>query len=91
MLGKLIKNELKSTAHSMFGVYLAAGITFLVMIVMLLLNIKILKILSAVVMVGIMVAVLIITFFSIFSLFYKSLYGAQGYLSFTLPVTGKQL
>ena len=91
MLGKLIKHELKSTAHSMFGVYLAAGITFLVMIVVLFLKSWLLKVISCLAMVGVMIAVLIITYFSIISLFHKSLYGAQGYLSFTLPVTGKQL
>ena len=31
MLGKLIKHEFKSTAHSMLGVFMAAGITFVVM------------------------------------------------------------
>ena len=32
MLGKLIKNEFKSTAPSMFGMFMAAGVTFLVML-----------------------------------------------------------
>ena len=91
MLGKLIKNEFKSTAHSMFGVFMAAGILFAVMMVVLLFKIKILMTLTTVAMVAIAVAVLIITLFSIVSSFNKSLYGAQGYLSFTLPVTGKQL
>ncbi|MBR5619016.1 MAG: hypothetical protein IKW76_04720 [Clostridia bacterium] len=91
MLGKLIKHELKSTAHSMFGVYLAAAITFLSATVVLFLNSHALKVVGAVAMVLITLAVLIITLLCIFSMFNKSLYGAQGYLSFTLPVTGKQL
>lgn len=91
MLGKLIKNEFKSTAHSMFGVFMAAGITFVVMLLVFLFKVKSLMTLSSVVLGAIAVAVLIITLFSIISMFNKSLYGAQGYLSFTLPVTGKQL
>lgn len=91
MLGKLIKNEFKSTAHSMFGVFLAAGITFVIMLVVFLFKVKSLMTLSSVVLGAIAVAVLVITLFSIITMFNKSLYGAQGYLSFTLPVTGKQL
>ncbi|MGN0635236.1 MAG: hypothetical protein ACI4I5_03350 [Acutalibacteraceae bacterium] len=91
MLGKLIKNEFKSTAHSMFGVFLAAGITFVIMLVVFLFKVKSLMTISSVVLGAIAVAVLVITLFSIITMFNKSLYGAQGYLSFTLPVTGKQL
>lgn len=91
MLGKLIKHEFRSTAHSMFGVFLAAGITILIMIAVMMLKIKMLMTLCVVAMIAIIVAVLVITLFSIISSFNKSLYGAQGYLSFTLPVTGKQL
>ena len=91
MLGKLIKNEFKSTAHSMFGVFLAAGVTFVIMLVVFLFKVKSLMIISSIALGAIAVAVLIITLFSIISMFNKSLYGAQGYLSFTLPVTGKQL
>ena len=87
MLGKLIKNEFKSTAHSMFGVFLAAGITFVIMLVVFLFKVKSLMTLSSVVLGAIAVAVLVITLFSIITMFNKSLYGAQGYLSFTLPVT----
>lgn len=91
MLGKLIKHEFKSTAHSMLGVFLAAGITFVIMLLVFLVKIKSLMVISSVVLGAIAVAVLVITLFSIVSTFNKSLYGAQGYLSFTLPVTSKQL
>lgn len=91
MLGKLIKNEFKSTAHSMFGVFLAAGVTFVIMLVVFLFKVKSLMTLSSVVLGAIAAAVLVITLFSIITMFNKSLYGAQGYLSFTLPVTGKEL
>lgn len=91
MLGKLIKNEFKSTAHSMFGVFLAGGAIFVIMLIVFLFKVKSLMIISSVALGGIALAVLFITLFSIISMFNKSLYGAQGYLSFTLPVTGKQL
>ena len=91
MLGKLIKHEFKSTAHSMLGVFMAAGITFVVMMLVFLIKIKSLMVISSLVLGAIAVAVLVITLFSIITTFNKSLYGAQGYLSFTLPVTSKQL
>ena len=91
MLGKLIKNEFKSTAHSMFGVFMAAGITFVVMLLVFLFKVKSLMTLSSVVLGAIVLAVLIITLFSIIAMFNKSLYGAQGYLSFTLPVKSVSL
>ena len=91
MLGKLIKHEFKSTAHSMLGVFMAAGITFVVMMLVFLIKIKSLMVISSVVLGAIAVAVLVITLFSIITTFNKSLYGAQGYLSFTLPVTSRQL
>jgi hypothetical protein len=75
----------------MFGVFMAAGITFVIMLIVFLFKVKSLMVVSSVVLGAIAVAVLIITLFSIISMFNKSLYGAQGYLSLTLPVTGKQL
>ena len=91
MLGKLIKNDFKSTAHSMFGIFLSAAITFVVMVLVFLIKNRTLMVLSSVVLGGICLGALIITLFSIVGSFNKSLYGAQGYLTFTLPVTGKQL
>ena len=91
MLGKLIKNDFKSTAHSMFGIFLSAAITFVVMVLVFLLKNKTLMVLSSVVLCAICVGALVITLFSIVGSFNKSLYGAQGYLTFTLPVTGKQI
>ena len=67
MLGKLIKHEFKSTAHSMLGVFLAAGITFVIMLLVFLVKIKSLMVISSVVLGAIAVAVLVITLFSIVS------------------------
>ena len=75
----------------MFGIFLSAAITFVVMVLVFLIKNRTLMVLSSVVLGGICIGALIITLFSIIGSFNKSLYGAQGYLSFTLPVTGKQL
>ncbi len=91
MLGKLIKHEFKSTAHSMFGIYLSALIAFVVMCLLFFTKIKSLMVISSVALAGICVAALVITLFMIIGMFNKSLYGNQGYLSFTLPVTGGNL
>jgi hypothetical protein len=91
MLGKLIKHEFKSTAHSMFAIYLSALITFIVMCLVFFIKNKALMVISSVALGGICVAALVITLFAIIGTFNKSLYGNQGYLSFTLPVTGNSL
>ena len=91
MLGKLIKHEFKSTAHAMFGIYLSALITFAVMLLVFFVKNKTLMVLSSVTLGGICIAALIITIIAIIGMFNKSLYGNQGYLSFTLPVSGKDL
>lgn len=91
MLGKLIKHEFKSTAHSMFAIYLSALITFIVMCLVFFIKNKTLMVISSVALGGICVAALVITLFAIIGTFNKSLYGNQGYLSFTLPVTGNSL
>jgi len=91
MLGKLIKHEFKSTAHAMFGIYLSALITFAIMCLVFVINIKALMKISSVVLAFICLAALVITLIAIIGMFNKSLYGNQGYLSFTLPVSGKNL
>ncbi|MCL2507817.1 MAG: hypothetical protein FWF05_01435 [Oscillospiraceae bacterium] len=91
MLGKLIKHEFKSTAHSMFGIYLSALFTFLAMLLVFFIKNRTLMITGSLVLVGICVAAIVVTLFAIIGTFNKSLYGNQGYLSFTLPVSGKSL
>jgi len=91
MLGKLIKHEFKSTAHSMFAIYLSALITFVIMCLVFFIKNKALMVISSVALGGICAAALIITLFAIIGTFNKSLYGNQGYLSFTLPVSGGNL
>lgn len=91
MFGKLIKHEFDSTAHAMSWIYLAGAATFAVMLLAFLFKVKMIMNVSYFVMIVIAALVMVVTVITVVVLFYKSLYGAQGYLSFTLPVTGKQL
>ncbi|HOO26473.1 MAG TPA: hypothetical protein PKW24_07640, partial [Clostridiales bacterium] len=86
MLGKLIKNELKSSAHSMSSVYLAAVITVAVMALSYVLDIMWISTFSTVVLLFLSGVAILMTLVMVISNFYKSLYGNQGYLSFSLPV-----
>lgn len=91
MLGKLIKNEFKTSAHSVASIYLAAAITIGIMMLSYLVKIKWISTLSTIALLLISVVAIIITLVAVISNFYKTLYGAQGYLSFTLPVKSGQL
>lgn len=91
MFGKLIKNEFKSTAHSVMYIYLAAVITIGMMLLSYSVKLKWISTLSTVALMLISVIAVIITLVAVISGFYKSLYGAQGYLSFTLPVKSGEL
>lgn len=91
MLGKLIKNEFKTSAHSVLNIYLAAAITIGVMMLSYVAKIKWISTLSTVALLFISVIAVIITLVAVITNFYKTLYGNQGYLSFTLPVKSGQL
>jgi len=91
MLGKLIKNEFKSSAHSVANIYLAAGITIVIMLLSYVVKIKWISTLSTVALLLISVIAVIITLVAVITNFYKTLYGQQGYLSFTLPVKSSHL
>lgn len=91
MLGKLIKNEFKSSSHSVLSIYLAAAITIVIMLLSYFVKIKWISTLSTVALLVISGIAVIITLVAVVSNFYKTLYGSQGYLSFTLPVKSGQL
>ena len=91
MLGKLIKNEFKSSGKVLLYIYLAAGVAALTMMVGYLIKIDWVAIVSTVFLVLIGVAIVIITQVLIIVRFYKSLYGSEGYLSHTLPVKSSSL
>ncbi len=91
MLGKLIKNEFKTTWQSMMGIYLAAGITAVVMVLLIAFKLKVITTLGSITLVGISVVALIMTIIMVITNYYRSMFSIQGYLTFTLPVKSSQL
>lgn len=91
MLGKLIKHEFKASAHSVLNIYLAAAITIVIMLLSYAVKIRWISALSTVALLIISVLAVVITIIAVIAGFYKTLYGSQGYLSFTLPVKSGQL
>jgi hypothetical protein len=91
MLGKLIKNEFKSTAHSLIPVYSALAISVSLTAISLITKNDIMGALSSIILAIIGFALIIVTFVCIVLNFNKSLYGSQGYLSLTLPVKSSRL
>ena len=87
MLGKLVKNEIKASAHTMANIYIAALVTIGIMLLAYLVDINWLSGLATIALIFIAIIALIITFVGVIANFYKTLYGPQGYLSFTLPVS----
>lgn len=91
MLGKLIKNEIKSTVRTIQFIYLAAAVTALALLVAYFVDITWLSVLGSVLMLVEAIALLLMTFVVVFTNFQKTMYGPQGYLTFTLPVTSRAL
>jgi len=91
MLGKLIKNEIKVSAHSMLGIYVAVGVTVGIMALAALSDQLWLSMLASLAMMALSLALLVVTVISILVNFNKTLYGNQGYLSFSLPVSSGAL
>ncbi len=86
MLGKLIKNEFRQTSKSLIAVYAAAGISILIMLLSYVTNVTWIGVTGSFALVVIGVAAIAMTFIMVINNFARSLYGNQGYLSFTLPV-----
>lgn len=86
MLGKLIKHEFIQTSKSLIAVYSAAGITILFMLLSYVTDITWIGATGSTVLVFIGVAAIIMTLVMVVNNFARSLYGNQGYLSYTLPV-----
>lgn len=89
--GKLLKNEIKMSAHTMMNIYLAAAVTIGIMLLAYAVDIGWLSALATIALFLIALIALVITFVGVIANFQKTLYGNQGYLSFTLPVTSGEL
>ncbi len=92
MLGKLIKNDFKASAHSLLPIYLIA---FAVGVVTALSyafeSLAIIQAIGTFVLLLLSFAILIIPVFLILSYFNKSLYSNQGYLSYTIPARSRDI
>lgn len=86
MLGKLIKNEFIQTSKSLITVYAAAIVTILFMLLSYVTDITWIGATGSSVLILIGFISLIMTLVMIVNNFAHSLYGNQGYLSYTLPV-----
>lgn len=91
MFGKLIKNEFKGTVHTLGYIYLVALVTVGVMALSYIAKITWISGVATVALIATGAIAIVVTFFMVIVHFNKSLYGNQGYLSFTLPVTSNQL
>lgn len=91
MLTKLIKNEFKTSSHSVLNVYLAALITVAFMTIAYAININWVGLLSSIAMLLIGFASVLVTFVAVITNYNKSIFGAQGYLTLALPVKTRQL
>jgi hypothetical protein len=75
----------------MMNIYVAAAVTIGIMLIAYAIDISWLSAMATIALFLIALIALIITFVGVIANFYKTLYGQQGYLSFTLPVTSGQL
>ena len=91
MFGKLIKNEIKSSAHSIGFIYIVTAILIGLFEVAYATNNTKIGTIALVLLTITGIAAIVVTFFMIIVQFNKSLFGNQGYLSFTLPVSSGQL
>lgn len=102
MLGRLTKNSLKATFHSVYNIYIAMAVIGVIMLVMLLVDwtkwgdtgigvgylIKIVASVALCLTAGIGV---LMTFVAVFGEFNRNLYGNEGYLTLSLPVRSSTL
>ncbi len=92
MLGKLIKNDFKASAHSLLGIYLIAiAVGIITALSYVSEKLIVIQAIGTVILLILSFAVLIIPIFLILSYFNKSLYSNQGYLSYTLPVRSRDM
>lgn len=86
MLGKLLKNEVKYSARNIMTIYGCAVAMIVFIFFGLLTKITWIGIAGSAVLYIVAIIAVIMTLVSVIKNFYDTLYGNQGYLSFTLPV-----
>ena len=91
MLSKLLKNEFKATGHYLGTIYLVTAIITGVSVLSIFAKSDTLSVVSCLLLMVIALAFTIVTTLVLFISFFKTLYGDQGYLTFTLPVKTRDL
>ena len=86
MLGKLLKNEIKHSARYVMTIYGCAAAMILFMFFGMLTKITWIGVVGSIILYVVAFIEIIMTLVSVIKNFYDTLYGNQGYLSFTLPV-----
>lgn len=91
MLSKLLKHEFIATGHYFGVVYFVAAIAVVISAISVIVKSGMLAVLSSLALMIIALAFIVVTLFFLFISFNKTLYGDQGYLTFTLPVKTRDL
>lgn len=91
MLGKLLKFELKHSARYVMTIYGCAAALAVLMLVGMLVRLTFISVIGSMVLYFVGIVAVIMTLVAVIKNFYDTLYGKQGYLSFTLPVKGSTL
>ena len=86
MLGKLLKHEIKQSGRMILAIYGAAAGVMAFMLIGMLTKTTWIGVVSSILLYFLGIAVALITVISVIRNFNDTLYGNQGYLSFTLPV-----
>jgi hypothetical protein len=91
MLGKLLKYEIKHSARYTAAIYIATLAFAAISVIALIANSTWLGVMSCFMLYIAGFASVIVTLVSVIKNFYDTLYGRQGYLTFTLPVKRSEL
>lgn len=91
MLGKLIKHELKQTVRSVSTIYIILAVISAALLISSMIGLNVFKALANTALFIGTVVMAVMTLVAIIKNFSDTLYGRQGYLSFTLPVKGSSL
>lgn len=91
MLGKLIKHEFIQTSKSLIAVYAAAAAAIAVMLLSYVTKITFIGMTASFALIVIGFIAIIMTLVMVIKNFNDSLYGRQGYLTFTLPVRSRDV
>lgn len=91
MLGKLIKNDMKSAARGVSNIYIAMAVVIAVMGASLFFDMNAGKAFSSLALISVSLIAIVVTIAATLGDFRKTVFGDRGYLTNTLPVKGPAL